>query len=112
MVARNLNEYSSRLRRPFGVNRGGLTSGRNAADASRLAGQIPNECLICLSIDMVASVYRPWVRYWSSCDAPSSIKAAITKPLNIVGLSKETANRAAKSCGDGVEAESLNTRSA
>jgi hypothetical protein len=65
-----------------------LTGGCNSADASRVAGQIPNECLICLSIDMAASVYRPWVRYWSSCDAPSSITAAITKPLNIVGLSK------------------------
>jgi hypothetical protein len=85
---RNLNKYSSRLRRSLRRQPRRLTGGCNSADASRVAGQIPNECLICLSIDMVASVYRPWLRYWSSCDAPSSIKAAITKPLNIVGLSK------------------------
>jgi hypothetical protein len=40
-------------------------------------------------------VCLPLQKYWSSCDAPSNSKTAITKPLSIVGIPwKGTANRA------------------
>lgn len=55
----------------------------------RAAFQMRNECLICLSIASVASVYRPCVRYWSTCDAPSTTNAATAKPLIIMGLPYE-----------------------
>jgi hypothetical protein len=57
--------------------------------------QTRNECLICRNIAIAPSVCLPLQKYWSSCDAPSNSKTAITKPLSIVGIPwKETANRA------------------
>ncbi len=47
------------------------------------AVQIPNECLIWLSIAMMASVYLPWVKYRSTCDALDSAMTAIAKPLSM-----------------------------
>ena len=45
---------------------------------------------------MAASVYRPLVRYRSSCAVPISATTATVKALNIGPLLKETANRACR----------------
>ena len=41
---------------------GTRTATRGTAVGKRQS-QTPNECLICRSIDIAASVYRPWVKY-------------------------------------------------
>lgn len=66
------------------------------ARLSPKVSQNPNACLICRSISMAAWVYRPLVRYRSSCAVLISATTATVKPLNIGPLLKETANRACR----------------